>query len=476
MRYLRTKKHLETINPYPLKKLFLYIACLSCTILFAQSKENDQRPPLTRILFVFDGSQSMYGRWETGAKIDVAQRLMGQMLDSLQDIQAAGNFQLALRVYGHQKPVPPQDCSDTRLEVPFGKGNIYKIKRVLKSITPRGTTPIAGSLMKAANDFTPCEDCRNIIILITDGVEACDGDPCIVSKRLQKEGIVLKPFVIGIGLDEDFKSSFECVGTYFDAADENTFKNVLGVVISQALDNTTVQINLLDIHGKPTETDVPVLLYDHTSGKIKENIIHTLNYKGLPDTLVLDPLIVYDMVVHTIPPVRVDSIVIHSGAHTHIGASTPQGELVLKASPRIAKNIACIIKPQNQETILHVQNFGTSQSYLSGTYDLEILTLPRIIQKGIHIKASASTTIAVPPPGMVTIQTGVSGYGAVFVQRETGYEWVVDLSESSERQVFQLQPGQYKVVFRSKFAQETGYSKNKEFRVSPGSSTIVKIN
>ena len=97
----------------------------------------------------------MYGRWETGAKIDVAQRLMGQMLDSLQDIQAAGNFQLALRVYGHQKPVPPQDCSDTRLEVPFGKGNIYKIKRVLKSITPRGTTPIAGSLMKAANDFTP---------------------------------------------------------------------------------------------------------------------------------------------------------------------------------------------------------------------------------------------------------------------------------------------------------------------------------
>jgi len=476
VRYLRTKKHLETINPYPLKKLFLYIAFLSCAILFAQSKENDQRPPLTRILFVFDGSQSMYGRWETGAKIDVAQRLMGQMLDSLQDIQDAGNFQLALRVYGHQKSVPPQDCSDTRLEVPFGKGNIYKIKRVLKSITPRGTTPIAGSLMKAANDFTPCEDCRNIIILITDGVEACDGDPCIVSKRLQKEGIVLKPFVIGIGLDEDFKSSFECVGTYFDAADENTFKNVLGVVISQALDNTTAQINLLDIHGKPTETDVPVLLYDHTSGKIKENIIHTLNYKGLPDTLVLDPLIVYDMVVHTIPPVRVDSIVIHSGAHTHIGASTPQGELVLKASPRIAKNIACIIKPQNQETILHVQNFGTSQSYLSGTYDLEILTLPRIIQKGIHIKASASTTIAVPPPGMVTIQTGVSGYGAVFVQRETGYEWVVDLSESSERQVFQLQPGQYKVVFRSKFAQETGYSKNKEFRVSPGSSTIVKIN
>ena len=245
-----------------MKQLNVIVFFFFCLALQAQSQVEEERPPLTRILFVFDGSQSMYGRWETGAKIDVAQRLMGQMLDSLQGIQEEGNFQLALRVYGHQKPVPPQDCSDTRLEVPFSNGNIYKIKRVLKAIKPKGTTPIAGSLLKASDDFPPCEDCRNIVILITDGVEACDGDPCVVSKRLQQKGIILKPFVIGIGLDEDFKNSFECVGTYFDAADENTFKNVLGVVISQALDNTTAQINLLDSRGKPTETNVPVLLYD----------------------------------------------------------------------------------------------------------------------------------------------------------------------------------------------------------------------
>ncbi|HAK70595.1 MAG TPA: von willebrand factor type a, partial [Cryomorphaceae bacterium] len=304
---------------------------------------------------------------------------------------------------------------------------------------------------------------------------ACDGDPCIVSKRLQKKGIILNPFVIGIGLEDDFKDSFECVGTYFDASDENTFKNVLGVVISQALDNTTAQINLLDITGKPTETNVPIILYDHTSGKVKDAFVHTLNYKGQPDTLVLDPLIVYDMEIHTLPPVRVDSVIIFSGTHTHIGANTPQGNLELRASPRITQSITCVVKPAGREEILHVQDFGTTQRYLSGTYDLEILTLPRIIQKGVHIKASAKTTIAIPPPGRVTIQTGVSGFGSVFVQREQGYEWVVDLSNSSERQVFQLQPGQYKVIFRSKFAQETAYSKSKEFRVSPGSSTIVKI-
>jgi Ca-activated chloride channel family protein len=443
---------------------------------WAQPTKETEPEPLTRILFVFDGSQSMFGRWESGTKIQVAQRLMGQMLDSLQGIQNDANFQLALRVYGHQKPVPPQDCSDTRLEVPFGSGNIFKIKRVLKSITPMGTTPIAGSLLKSADDFPPCANCRNIIILITDGVEACDGDPCVVSKRLQKQGIILKPFVIGIGMDANFKESFECVGTYFDAADENTFKNVLGVVISQALDNTTAQINLLDHLGKPTETNVPIVLYDHTSKKVKKSIVHTLNYKGQPDTLVLDPLVVYDMEVHTVPPVRVDSIVIHPGTHTHIGASTPQGQLELRSNARQSMKISCIVKPNGKSEILHVQDFGTTQRYISGTYDLEILTLPRIYQSGIHIDASATTTIAIPPPGMVTLQTGTSGYGAVLVQRDSGYQWVVDLSESSERQVFQLQPGNYMVVFRSKFAQETGYSKTKEFRVSSGSSTIVKIN
>jgi Ca-activated chloride channel family protein len=277
-------------------------------------------------------------------------------------------------------------------------------------------------------------------------------------------------------MDENFKESFECVGTYFDAADENTFKNVLGVVISQALDNTTAQINLLDINGKPTETDVPIILYDHTSQKLKKSFVHTLNYKGRPDTIILDPLLVYDMEVHTVPPVRVDSVVIHPGTHTHIGASTPQGQLELRSTTRQNTTVSCIIKPHGENEILHVQEFGTTQRYISGIYDLEILTLPRIFQDGVEIDASSTTTIAIPPPGMVTLQTGASGYGSIFVQRENSYEWVTDLSESSERQVFQLQPGQYLVVFRSKFAQETGYSKSKEFRISSGSSTIVKIN
>ncbi|MBK9542788.1 MAG: hypothetical protein IPO49_10860 [Bacteroidetes bacterium] len=66
----------------------------------------------------FDASQSMYGQWQSGAKIDIAKSLMKKVLDSLRYVD---NLELALRVYGHQKPYPPQDCDDSRLGVPFSK-------------------------------------------------------------------------------------------------------------------------------------------------------------------------------------------------------------------------------------------------------------------------------------------------------------------------------------------------------------------
>jgi hypothetical protein len=80
------------------------------------------------------------------------------------------NFELALRVYGHQKPVPPQDCNDTRLEVAFSTNSIPRIQKTIAGLRPMGTTPIANSILKAGGDFPDCADCREIIILITDVV------------------------------------------------------------------------------------------------------------------------------------------------------------------------------------------------------------------------------------------------------------------------------------------------------------------
>lgn len=451
--------------------LTLLLVLLSSQWLFGQYTQ-----PKTRILFVFDASQSMYASWQTGSKMDVAQRLMSEMLDSLERVPNQ-NFELALRVYGHQKPVPPQDCDDTKLEIPFGPGNIPRIKKRLQAIKPMGTTPIARSLQRAAGDFPSCADCRNIIILITDGVEACDEDPCAVSRMLQERGIILKPFVIGIGLDENFRSSFECVGTYFDATNEQSFETILGIVISQALNNTTAQVNLLDIKGLPTETNVNMTFYDELNGFIRYNYIHTINHRGNPDTLILDPLITYRLVVHTTPPVEKTGIQIIPGTHNVIALDAPQGTLELKVSGLSPnKELKCIVRKAGYERTLNVQDFNKMHKYIVGKYDLEILTLPRYYENNVKIDQSTNTKIEIPAPGLASISMKMAGFGSIFVERNNQLEWVVNLPETGTNHNIYLQPGQYRIVFRPASSKQSLYTIEKKFNITSGGSTAVNLN
>lgn len=436
----------------------------------AQKKEVKQD---TRILFLFDDSQSMYARWETNTKFEIAKKLLSEMVDSLQKMD---HLELALRVYGHTKKYPPQDCDDTRLEVPFSAKNGAKIKKKLQEINPSGTTPIARSLEECQRDF-PSAPGRNVIILITDGIEECNGDPCAVSQQLQKKGIALKPFVIGLGVNKDFLKQFECIGSYFDAANEEGFRNVLNVVISQALNNTTAQVNLLDVNGNATETNVNMTFYDSFSGAIRYNFVHTMNAKGVPDTLQIDPLSTYRIVAHTIPSVSKDSVKLVPGKHTIIGIDAPQGDLLLKVDAvSDYKKLTCIVRQQNQTSTLNIQDFNTSDRYLVGKYDLEILTLPRIYLNDVEVSQSKTTTVQIPTPGIATILCNSPGYGSVYVERENKLELIYTMGESSVRENLVLQPGSYRVVFRPKNSQLSIYTVEKKFTVTSGNSTSVVVN
>ena len=117
-------------------RIYIYRITLLLCILFSFSidlvAQKLKPKPITRILFLFDASQSMYARWETDTKYEIASRLLSNIVDSLQNFD---DVQLALRVYGHTKKYPPQDCDDTRLEVPFGEKNAFRIKKRLKKKT-----------------------------------------------------------------------------------------------------------------------------------------------------------------------------------------------------------------------------------------------------------------------------------------------------------------------------------------------------
>jgi len=432
-------------------------------------------PPNTRILFIFDASQSMLAFWESDRKIHIARKTLISIIDSLEGLD---NVEMALRVYGHQKPVPPQDCNDTRLEVPFGKGNASQIRQELRFLNPMGTTPIAHSLELGAKDFpADCNNCRNIIILITDGIEACDGDPCAVSLELQRQGIVLKPFVIGIGIDEGFRKTFECIGHYYNAADEERFSEVMEVVISQALNSTTAQVNLLDIKGNPTETNVNMTFYDYFSGKIMYNYIHTMNNRGVPDTLVLDHLVTYRLRVNTIPPVEVDSFRVHVGKHTVIAADCPQGTLEVRVEgSNQYRDLQYIVRKADNMQTLNVQEINKQEKYLVGKYDLELPILPRLYIEGVKINQSTVTTVTIPRPGILNLIKSASGYGSIYVRKSKKEEqWVCNLDPNVKNEMLVLQPGDYRIVFRAQNARQILYTINRTFEIKSGGSTAVNL-
>lgn len=433
------------------------------------------RPAKTRILFLLDASGSMFARMERDTRINIAKRLLSNIVDSL---QGAKNVELALRVYGHTSPPAKRDCKDTRLEVPFRINNHADIKKRILSISPKGTTLIAYSLQQAAYDFPLEANTRNVIILITDGIEECQGDPCAISEALQSKGVVLKPFIIGLGSTVDFQKAFECVGRYYDANTEEQFNTVLNMVVSQALNNTTAQVNLLDIYSRPTESNVNMTFYETEHDQMVYNYMHTINEKGNPDTILLDPLYKYKMVVHTIPPIIKNNIAVTAGKHTVIGVDAAQGELLVKIEGVTNyDNLKFIVRPSNQNKTLHVQNANIKEKYLIGKYDLEVLTLPRQFFKDAAVDQNMVTTIQIPQPGKLNITYPIQNFYADIYQIIRGeLIWIHKLPVDVQRHNIIIQPGDYKLIYRGKGATRSNNTFIREFKISSGQATNITLN
>ena len=373
-----------------------------------------------------------------------------------------------MRVYGHQSNVTNtfQDCQDTKLEVAFGPANIDPIKNKIKGLQAKGATPIARSLEAAAADF-PDTLARNFIILITDGLESCDNDPCIVARKLRDKGVKVTPFVIGLGMDLSYLDKFECIGSYTDAESKAAFENVLSNILSKALLNTTVQINLNTVVGKPLETDVSMFLYEAGTPNLKYTFVHTLNRKGLPDTLVLDPSLKYDLRVATVPEVLKNNIPIVPHTHNIIQVPAGQGQLKITSvkSPEGTILPTRVLQNGANQT-LNVQQLSVIQKYLVGTYQLEILTLPRTYRE-VQIEQSKLTSIDIPAAGQFVYQAPKGIVAQLFYERNPGqWEWVCDLNYNESKGNIKLQPGTFKVVYRERDQRSTTYTREKKFTIT----------
>jgi Ca-activated chloride channel family protein len=453
-----------------LKRIVLFLIVFLSFEIYAQKGQQQK----TRILFVFDASNSMKGFYQGKAKMDHAKQLFNLLLDSLSRLK---NYEFALRMYGSTVKYPPGDCNDSKLIVPFSTGNVATIKSKVAAAKPTGITPIEHSLIMSAGDF-PDKKSVNTIILITDGVEECKGDPCAARQKLLEKGIVFKPCIIGIGLTEIQAKSFDCVGNYFSYEENNhVVDNVVELVSNQQLLKTTTQVNLLDVAQKPNETNVNMTFYDEKSKTPVYNFVHSINQQGNPDTISIDEFKSYKIDVHTLPPVSKSGITLTPGTHNIIALDAPQGFLQLKRENGIYNandKLKCIIRKSSSNAIIHVQPVNTKEKFIVGDYDVEVLTLPRTYYTKVAIQQSFTKIVQVENAGQLKIKCFEKGDGCILQEKANELKWVVDLDDKTE-QLFQLQPGNYRITYRAKSLKQSVYTIERKFVIRADQQTEVLL-
>jgi len=177
----------------------------------------------SNILFILDGSGSMWAQIDNTPKIVIAKEVMINLIQQLPDKVEAG-----LEVYGHRSK---GDCNDIEIIAPVGKSDKAALIEQIQSIQPKGKTPITGSLKLAAEQLKSAEEATTVV-LISDGKETCEGDPCVLVRELKEQGIKVKVHVVGFDVNKDEREQLMCIaeaggGKYFTAQNAGELTDAL---------------------------------------------------------------------------------------------------------------------------------------------------------------------------------------------------------------------------------------------------------
>ncbi len=194
---------------YPLISLLLFF-CMALP-----AKAGDMNFP--EVMIILDGSGSMWGTTEASheTKIKAAKDVLHQIVPSL-----PAEVKLGLTVYGHRQK---GCCDDIEIMIPAGSDDRSLLLNKVDSISPKGKTPIADSIAMVVDELKTKEN-ETTIILVSDGEETCNPDPCGVVKTLKATGIKFILHVVGFDVDRMQKEELACLaeaggGHYFAAAD-----------------------------------------------------------------------------------------------------------------------------------------------------------------------------------------------------------------------------------------------------------------
>ncbi|MGY0798134.1 vWA domain-containing protein [Lysobacter sp. A286] len=178
------------------------LAAFAATFAVAGTPALAQEPaaaPAEDAILVLDASGSMWAQIDGVARITIAREVISDLLDDL-----PANRRLGLVAYGHNRK---GDCKDIETLVEVGTDR-DAIRKAVNDINPKGMTPMTAAVQQAAEALKYSEN-KATVILVSDGLETCNLDPCTVASTLEKNGVDLTVHTVGFGLGDDEKTAKE---------------------------------------------------------------------------------------------------------------------------------------------------------------------------------------------------------------------------------------------------------------------------
>lgn len=148
-----------------------------------------------RVMVVFDASGSMWGQIEGKSKIEIARGVLKRTLKDWKGL----DMEAGLVVYGHRRK---GDCGDIQTLIPSGPIDTGAFSRAVDAINPKGKTPLTAAVRAAAEELKYTEE-KATVILMSDGKETCDVDPCAVATELERKGVDFTAHVIGFDVAKE---------------------------------------------------------------------------------------------------------------------------------------------------------------------------------------------------------------------------------------------------------------------------------
>ncbi|WP_353642441.1 VWA domain-containing protein [Mesorhizobium sp. WSM2239] len=183
-----------------------------------------------RTIIVLDASGSMWGQIGGQPKLEIARQTLRTVLQTI-----PADMELGLLAYGHREK---GNCDDIELVVAPAPGAASSITAAADTMKFLGKTPLSASVRQAAEALRYTED-KATVILITDGLETCNADPCAVGTELEQAGVDFTAHVVGFGLTAEEGKQVACLaentgGRYIRASDAGALKDALMATVAAA--------------------------------------------------------------------------------------------------------------------------------------------------------------------------------------------------------------------------------------------------